>query len=273
MQQTIGFDHQKANSFNCGQRALIHALLLLGTPLSEDDAHKTTKIPRWFAKINGTNEKAILRGIRKVGCVAYDHSYSDPEEARAKVDSYLKLGLSIILCVEDFKHWAVLAGRSGDKYMWIDSFDDALIGAWSWNDITDWIESDEFYFIAVSPMDPEGLRHSIVPQFSSIAKTLKADTEFAQWYGYFLEDLLEVFDCTYEKTSMSAKDFFDKYGETIYQNSVSWYAYADEQSNRWEYENMKRVALAHKLTVSIDRIPEAIAGLTATLTCIACGCG
>ncbi len=167
-------------------------------------------------------------------------------------------------------HWAVLAGKSDKKYFWIDSNDDKLIGAWDWSDIVEWIESEKYYFIAIQPNDKQLLRHSLVPRFGFMVKSLKSDVEFVQWYGYYLEDLLEVFDCPREK-SMSASQFFDKYGEMIYQNSCYWYFYSDEKTMRWEYENMKRVALAHELTLSVDRIPNAIAGLSASLTCIACG--
>jgi hypothetical protein len=80
-----------------------------------------------------------------------------------------------------------------------------------------------------------------------------------------------MFDCpsdTNEK--VTAEQFFVEYGETAFQASCYYYVYSNEKQMRWEFENYRKIATAHQLTMSRDKIHEGVAKFAAALACIAC---
>lgn len=281
MQEQIGFDYQGIGSGNCGQKSLLHALLLCGITISEDEAHKMTGVPKWFTKIDGTSEDKIKKGLRKVGCIPQDYKYRNSTLAKEQIDSYLDNGVPVIVFISTIDHWCVLAHRnSKNKYYWIDSIEEDLYGFWNWEEIAavmcDEIDCDkegnpyEYYFIAVLPKNKNQLNHSIVKNFEDVY-ALFDDDELAEWWGYYLEDLNEIFNCPEgKKDIVDADTFFHHYGKMIYEKACYYYGDdVDEEQMMWEYENYKKVAHSHKLTVSLEKIPEAIASFSAALTCAA----
>ena len=82
-QHIIGFDYQRRYDGNCGQRSLMHALLLLGHPVTEDEAHRLTDRPRWKTRLHGTNEHHMKLGIRRAGFRPLPRMLFDRAEAVA----------------------------------------------------------------------------------------------------------------------------------------------------------------------------------------------
>ena len=83
--------------------------------------------------------------------------------------------------------------------------------------------------------------------------------------------LLDSFDLpTVESDTLDAEDFFRKYGKLLLDACCYCYIDPGERKMRWESENYRKVAMAHRLTVSKGRIPEAISNLSAALTAIVC---
>ena len=267
-ERVIGFDYQRRLDGNCGQRSLVHALLLLGNPISEDDAHRLTDRPRWKTRLHGTNEHHLKLGIRRAGFKPSARLTFDRAEAHRAIDAMLEAGFPVIICTENNEHWAVLAGRAGSsQYYWIDSADDDLYGCWTWTDVADWMEHNgEYYFIGVVPKTNAQKRHSAVPDFYRMYAEFDDDT-LAEYWGWYLEDLRKCFDLPeYSAGSINARDFFECYGRTIYDACLEACREVDEELLRWEYGNYRKVALVHNMNVSRDRIPEAVSRLTAAVT-------
>jgi len=136
--------------------------------------------------------------------------------------------------------------------------------------MNDWIENEVYYAIGVMPKRKLQLRHSLVVNFRCIG-TLLEDNDLREYWGYYLEDLLDSFDLpTVESDALDAEDFFRKYGKLLLDACCYCYIDPGERKMRWESENYRKVAMAHRLTVSKGRIPEAISNLSAALTAIVC---
>ncbi len=274
MQIPTGFENQDDYEGICGQRSLVHALLLNGIPVTQKDVHNFTGVPYWLANIKGTNEDEVKRGIRNAGCVPRVFSDTGELRARKSIDDLLLKNIPVIVYSFSDDHWAVLAGKRGNSYYWIDSADDELYGVWSWTDIADWIsDDDEYFFIGVEPKDKTQLSHSIVGKFPKVYDMFD-DDDLAEYWGYYLEDLSELFDSPKDsKNSVSAKEFFDTYGGIILDSAGYYYIDTDEDYIEWELENYKKVAVSHNLSISNNKIVEAVSALSAALTVIGCGLG
>lgn len=267
-EEKIGFDYQRGSEGNCGQRSLMHAMLLLGHPITEDEAHRLTDRPRWKTKLFGTNEHHLKLGIRRAGFRPLSRLMYDRAESHRHIDAMLENGFPVVICTEDNQHWAVLAGKAGSsQYYWIDSADNDLYGVWNWTDIADWMEfNGEYYFIGVSPKTKADKRTSAVPDFFRMYQEFD-DDDLAEYWGWYLKDLRECFDLPEHTTgAVDARDFFDEYGKTIYEACSNVCRDLEDNQLRWEYGNYRKVALVHNMSVSRERVPHAIARLAAAVT-------
>jgi hypothetical protein len=264
----IGFDYQRQYDGNCGQRSLMHAMLLLGKPISEDEAHRLTDRPRWKTRMWGTNEHHLKLAIRRAGFKAISKLHFDRAEAHKHIDALLDAGNPVIICTEDNQHWAVLAGRAGtSQYYWIDSADDDLYGVWNWTDIADWMEwQGEYYFIGVAPKSKSEKRTSAVPDFFRMYHEFD-DDDLAEYWGWYLQDLRACFDLPrHTSGAVNARDFFEEYGKTIFDSCREACRDVDENQLKYEFGNYRKVALVHNMSVSRDRVPEAIARLSSAVS-------
>jgi ABC-type bacteriocin/lantibiotic exporter with double-glycine peptidase domain len=137
----------------CGQHALKNVLLQLNHPISKREAFTACGVTRKEVMAEGTDEKELIRAIRHFG---YKYSVLDTyskKEAHCFIDKHLDAGAPIIICVQWFQHWAVLAHRENDKYVWIDSSDDELVGSWEIQDVLGWMRClFRYYAIAIKPL-------------------------------------------------------------------------------------------------------------------------
>jgi len=275
MQEIIGFNWQDKRNGQCGQYAFTHALLVLGIPVSIREAHRLQKWPIWKTSDIGTDEEKIKRGLKKCNCKAIEYTVYDDQEAKKIVDDLLNQDCPVIICTNNYNHWAVIAGKMGkNKYIWIDSSDDDLIGSWKWQDIADWIacENDdgsfEYYILGVKPKDKNYKNHSLVSKFNKVWDLL-ADPDLCEWWGYYMEDLLEVFDCDYSaKERVTADEFFKLYKKKIVETINYFYPGPDKKYIEYEINNYEKVAKAYNLFVSKDKIPEALISFTSALTLV-----
>ena len=147
-----GFRKQRETG-TCGQHALKNALLLHNHPISMREAFKASGVTRKEVNAEGTDENDLIRAIRHFG---YKYSVLDTYSRKAAhqfIDKHLEAGAPIIICVQFFQHWAVLARRDNSKYVWIDSADDKLIGSWKIQDILGWMRClFRYYAIAIKPL-------------------------------------------------------------------------------------------------------------------------
>ena len=166
MLEKSGFKRQSLLSGNCGQRSLIHALLLLGIRISMSRAYKATGLTRIQVARSGTDDVNLIRGVRKCGCKPLPHQIHDGGKAERQIRYYLSRGIPVIILVSDQEHWLVLSGvDSKRRYSWIDSTDRRLVGENAWRTVATWMryeeeETENYYFIGVKPGKGKGRRHS-----------------------------------------------------------------------------------------------------------------
>ncbi len=134
---------------SCAQYAIYHVLLLLGIRKPIWKIFLATKRNSISVRRDGTNGFRIQHAIRRFGCSPVVCSTTSPVRARVKLNSLLRDGSPVILCVENSMHWIVVAGLKGKKYIWIDSADEKKTGACGWHELVDRVDSDDFYFIGV----------------------------------------------------------------------------------------------------------------------------
>lgn len=271
MQQKIGFEKQRLLDGACGKYSIIHALLILGIPITRQDANKATNLPPILTAIIGTDEKKLKKAIRYFKCKPVEFITTNKRDFRTKLDGLLKRGCPVILSFQGYNHWAVICGKKnkGD-YFYIDSADYKLISYYDWDSMIEDIDNDKYYLIGVEPNDSGILNYSLVHNFTSVEKILNRGDNLYQWWGFYLEDLMEIFDCpSKHKKEITAKDFFHNHGGMIYKVSKYFSYYFDDKLMKWEYENYRTVARAHNLTLSKDKLNEAIAKFSAALTLVA----
>jgi hypothetical protein len=104
--------------------------------------------------VEGTNEHALMKGIRRSGCKPLPHLVHGEAKARRIITRYIRRGIPVIILIDDQEHWMVLSGLKGEKIRWIDSVDDRLTGTSAWKTIRMWMEYREasrrqFYFVGV----------------------------------------------------------------------------------------------------------------------------
>jgi hypothetical protein len=103
----------------------------------------------------GTDEHAIMKGIRRSGCKPLPHLATGEAKARKLITRYLSQGIPVVILIDEQEHWMVLSGMKGQKFTWIDSVDERLSGASAWKTVAGWMgygdRSNRFYFIAVAP--------------------------------------------------------------------------------------------------------------------------
>jgi len=268
MQQQIGFDWQSFYSGACGKYSLVHSLLILGIPLSLKEATKATGLSWWETARIGTDESKIKKAIRSFDCKPIEYKTMSENDFRKKLDSLLRLGVPAIVSFDGDDHWAVICGnRNKDEYYYIDSADSELISYYRWDDLVDDIDNDTYYLIGVKPNNANNLKHSLVHNFSEVEKVLNRGDALYKWWGYYLEDLNEVFDCPDStKNVITASEFFDIWGRKIFNTAKYFYHYFDDAQMKWELNNYRKVAEMHNLTLSKDKLNEALISFSAALT-------
>jgi hypothetical protein len=126
-------------------------------------------------------------------------------------------------------------------------------------------EAPEYYVIGVEPDDPRQLAHSIVPCFESVRELLGDDDLCAYW-GYYLEDLREIFDCPSD--GVTAADFFTEHAAELLASACYYVADSDDGKLAWEIQCYANVAVAHRLTLSPAQTSRALIRMAAALTAI-----
>jgi hypothetical protein len=269
-QEQIGFQSQGTFSGNCGQRSLIHSLLLLGIPVSERTAHERTKVGWFTVMFRGTGEEALEKAIERSGCIASLNETFSADEARRRIDGFLDCGMPVIVNMNGV-HWFVLAGKTPfGRYWWIDSSDYPLMGSASWSRVQDWMTSNDhhFVFIGVRPAQDDQLERSLIPNFSKVSD-LWDDEDLADWWGYYLEDLADMFDCPTDGSGLTASDFFSRFSKEIVDSIEFYHGDAERASLKWEIGNYEKVAVAHRMSISEGKVHSALIKLSAAITLVA----
>jgi hypothetical protein len=297
----LGFEYQPDYEGSCGAYALGHALNLVGITGEIDNfknssnyrsiSRSVKKHLSWYTifhpvytyqKVNsdiGTSERGILSGIKKAGCTStLIDNYSEMESQKL-LDKYLDDGSPVILFAnwdkneEDDGHWYVCAGKTGDKYIMIDSTpllsSKNVISLYTWDEIARRsivYTEDESYFqlYGFAVRSRNGI--SAVPRLHKFLPQLFRDESLREWWGYYLEDLGYIFDKTgTDDDIIKSKDFFAKHGSSFLENSSFWNLVAEKSRVQKELNNYALVAEAYDFSISKSSLEETLIGFTAAL--------
>lgn len=264
---------------SCGVHSLSHALNLLGIPNTIDDI----KIKCRYISIkdgffsNGTDEKGIIAGIKKYGCNPIINDNYNVEKSKSFLEKNISLGYPVIMWVnwdedeEDTGHWLVCGGRYKNKYVIIDSApaedETELIDLYTWEELKNrcvWYDNEHdegyygFYFIAIESNQTP----SCVKQMNKLFTSLSEDEDLREWWGYYLNDLLEVCDYNYGG-SIQISDLIKKHFNSVTQLLSFWFADIDENDLEYELNNYLIVAEAYKL--SVNKKEEALISISSSL--------
>ena len=270
MDKKFGFNYQEHG--NCGQYALLNALLVLGIPISVKDAHQKTKVSRLKALWEGTEPERIIRGIKKYGCRAESFSCNDNKRLKVKIDAYLEANIPLIVCVDDYEHYAVLAGKINNKYYWIDSADSHIMGHSPWTDIKDWLESSEeddcYYFIAVIPHK----NNNVLKDIDKLLKISHKDEDLFNNYGYMLKDLLDIIgNQGASGKQVPVAEFLIKYQDKVISSIEELYYYTDRKELKQILKDYITLAGLHNLMLAAEDELDVLTRLTVMMTMYSVG--
>lgn len=132
----------QSRAFSCGPAAVCNAFSTYGTYLREDEACEVD--------VSGTSERALVAGIEKNGRTAECFKARDSVIAINWMNTSIRLGAPVILCVDDWTHWVAVVGIIGDRYLVADSAHEELIIPYTDVELSDrWKKDKRFYAIAV----------------------------------------------------------------------------------------------------------------------------
>lgn len=273
-----GFNYQKFKG-ECGLKSLIHALLILGIPVSKDEALKALKEKLCKIRIMGLSEKKIIHALKKFHLTVNAHDISGEDEAKKAIDKALDKGNPLIISCDGGDHWAVLAGKLDDNsYIYTDSSKGDLIGKSSWKEISSWmlLDSDDedseeecFYFIEAENGSSMKFQKD---KLKELLKLNESDQTLMQYWGYYLSDLLDIFDHSSKSNgSISADEFFESYGENLLQAVNGSYYNSDSDELSYELKNYRTVAMMHDLKMPKESETYSLLKLTSYLTLLSAG--
>jgi hypothetical protein len=268
--EKLGFNFQESGS--CGIYAFLNSLLILGIPISVQEAHEVTRVTRIKALWEGTDPDNIIRGIKKYGCKAEPFSCKNEYKAKAKIDAYLEAGIPIIICVDDWEHYTLLAGLIDNRYYWIDSAGPNIMSKSSWPAIEEWMassdEDEKYYGIAVIP--PK--RNNALKDIDKLFRLSRKDEGLFNNYGYMLRDLLDVIgDQKSIGRLFSVAEFLSIYQDKIVSSIEYLYYFTDKKYVTKKMKDYITIAELHNLSFAVADELDVIIRLTVIMTLNAAG--
>ena len=294
----LGFEYQNDYGGACGAYALGHAMNLIGIPGEIEDSKKYSNyrsisgsvkknlsfhsiidpistVQKIYSDI-GTSERGIVSGIRKQSCTYTEIDNYSEQNSREILDSMLEKGIPVILFVnvdgseEDKGHWLVCGGKTGDKYVIIDSSpvlaSKGVISLHTWIELRRrfiFFEWSGVYFNMSGYAIQSPSQISAVPRIHNYLTQLYRNEGLREWWGYYLDDLLAVFDNTGNSGDvMTSESFFQNYTPVIIQNIRYWYDDFEKSRIEKELSNYKIVADVYDLAISKEKVPEAAISMT-----------
>lgn len=103
------------NNYSCGVYAVVNALSAVGENLNPVEVAEYTQTTR-----AGTSETGIINALRMYGYQTHEYRTKQPINAWKWV-LHNSIQHPLILLVEKWEHWVVIAGRIKNKVMLIDS--------------------------------------------------------------------------------------------------------------------------------------------------------
>lgn len=136
------FDWQGKLAGTCAIHAVRHALLCLGVPTTSSEV-KGALGANLSVHWNGIDVPPLVRGLKKLGCDATTLDHDSARTYLRRVDAELDLGRSLLVCVNNEKHWVTVTGRWQGRYVWIASRARELFGSWSADELVEQCRYDD----------------------------------------------------------------------------------------------------------------------------------
>lgn len=120
----------QARRWSCGAAAVSNAMEVFGVYKPEEEIAKIAKTTP-----QGTSAAGIVRALRHYGFSAAKYQFRDGGVGLNHLQTSLTLGVPNILCVDEWEHWLVVAGRMGELAVVIDSASLHLVEFIPFNDL------------------------------------------------------------------------------------------------------------------------------------------
>jgi hypothetical protein len=302
-EKPLGFEYQPKIEGSCGAYALGHALNLVGVNGRIETLKNSSSYVSWSKSVEnnlsfsgfinpfntvlkisndvGTLEKGIVSGIKKNGCNPVKIDNHSKPISKKILDKHLRSGYPIILFVNyskvkgDNGHWLVCAGKTKGKYIIIDSLplkqeNREIISLYTWGKVADRcinFESEKTYFQLYGFAVQSSKRISAVKKFNKYLNKILKDNLLREWWGYYLNDLVEIFESGHKlKNKITSKNFFNKFSSTLLKNVLRWNEEIDSTRIKQELLNYQLIADTYNLVISRIRLEEALISFTVALT-------
>jgi hypothetical protein len=269
----MGF-YPQPNLWQCGPFALKHGLVMLGILADED---KITKLAgtRWWS---GTDEFQLAKAARNYNCDLTLLRRYDPETARRELVAYLKKGIPVLLCVQQWSHWITAVKEEKGKFIILDSREKSVLNILSWHDLKKlwtYSERDDRDKTAVQTIYDF---HPVVPRFRvrtkahfSIARATilrkPHNRGFARLWNEYLEDLLKL--CrprtSQSENFISLGEFLRRHEAMIVDQLDLWHGWIERSQAKRVLSHLHFVADTYGLVLPNQDEKRGIAGITAIL--------
>jgi hypothetical protein len=248
---------------------------MLGVLKDEKDISKVAGSHWW----HGTDDLQLARAARKFNTDMLMVRRHDQAQAKAELTRYLRRGIPVLLCVDEWSHWLTAVNVEQGKFILLDSRAKEVVTIASWptlrrmwvyheDDDVDDTEVHTYYDL--HPVVPRFRRQSKAQFSLTRARALrrKANRRLAELWDVYLGDLLVL--CR-SRTPLSRKvfslgDFLRRHEEMIIEQVDYWHGNIDTRAARHVLDNMHFVADTYGLVIHAEQEKRTIAGITSILT-------
>ncbi|HEY6952161.1 MAG TPA: hypothetical protein VI758_07115 [Bacteroidota bacterium] len=267
--------HPQPNLWQCGPFALKHALITLGIFAEEGTI---TRIAATRSKY-GTDDIQLRRAAKHFGCALPMIRRHDPEAARRELVAYLRRGIPILLCIDDWNHWVTVVKSENERFILLDSRDKAVLTIVSWKELKKrWIhnerdEYDKLHWESIYDL------HPVLPKFRvhtkarfSIARARylrrPENARLARFWDQYVADLMTI---AKPRTPLSQKfislgEFLRRHERMIVSQVDFWHGAVNRRRALKVLKNLHFVADTYGLVIHNEDEKRAIAGITSVLT-------
>ncbi len=271
--------YPQPNIWTCGPFALKHALAMLGILEDENDIARVAGTHWW----NGTDEIGLGKAARRYGCDLLMIRKHDADKARQGLVGYLRRGIPVLLCINEWSHWVTAVKEEKGKFILLDSQEPEVLTIassaqlrrmWVYHEADEIDEDTVHTFFDLHPIVPR-FRVRTKAKFSvARARFLrrKANRRLAQLWDVYLADLLAL--CkpkNPQAQAFSMGEFLRRHEQMIVDQVDFWHGSMDARPARQILDNLHFVADTYGLVIHQGDEKRAIAGITAILTLWAAG--
>ncbi|MBI2427376.1 MAG: hypothetical protein HYV29_01000 [Ignavibacteriales bacterium] len=250
-------------------------MVTLGIFANEDDITRVTKT----RASTGTDEMQLARAARTYDCAMTMIRRHDPEKARMELMKYLRRGIPLLVCVDEWNHWITIVKSEQGQFIILDSQDKAVLQILTWRQLKKmWVyherdTHDREHWETIYDLHPVAPRFRVTTKakFSiARAKFLRRfeNRKLALLWDKYVEDLLSL--CRprthLSRNVFSLGEFLRRHQEMIVSQVCFWHGDANRREANKILNNMHFVADTYGLVIHDVDEKRTIAGITSLLT-------